>query len=621
MTSQIPRRGGQSQSSSLAQATAAAAVATAARRNEDITATASHSSYDYNSSSHQQQQERQGQLGQQEQQEQQEQFLDIGGLTYADLEGPFDPEVTITPFATSPPNFTTIATTPEFAAATTAASASSSKTGQLPAAEQLQAESTPPMPSSSSPIQIEDDEPRRCWICYSDETEDPVPKPEWRSPCPCRLTAHEACLLDWLADIENSSSRRRLRRGKLQCPQCKSEIVVRRPRNLVVELVRKADVLAGKMIAPGLALSLVSMVWAGCCMHGLYSFRAVFGSEVAHRMLMTGDGLLRRTRINIGLPLIPIILILSRTRYADRSLPVFPVLFFALQGNGVRNIDAQLWPPSPSLTFASLPYLRSAYNICYERLFGKHERRWVASVRPRAGEIEQGGGQRGRLGDEDNDDNDLEADDEDEFDDIVGWQVQIQLNMNAGNNNEDAARAAIAAVEAAADTDDEDSDSEEEEEEEDLPNQQEEQQQEQQQPQRQQHDQDEQHQQQQQQQQHHHHHRQRNQGGRAAGGAGREDIFSGSLADTILGALALPTISASMGSLLNAILPRSWTTPATSKVRPGLLQSKWGRSVVGGCLFVLFRDFIRLYCRWKIAQTHRKRRVLNYDRRLKRVVP
>jgi hypothetical protein len=111
-----------------------------------------------------------------------------------------------------------------------------------------------------------------------------------------------------------------------------------------------------------------------------------------------------------------------------------------------------------------------------------------------------------------------------------------------------------------------------------------------------------------------------------------------SLADTILGALIFPSIAAAMGELLRHTLPGSWVTPpsgapATSwlggwistggrvgtKGRPtGLLQTRWGRSLVGGCLFVGLKDAVLMYVRWKMAQNHRRRKILDFgpkDRR------
>ena len=35
--------------------------------------------------------------------------------------------------------------------------------------------------------------------------------------------------------------------------------------------------------------------------------------------------------------------------------------------------------------------------------------------------------------------------------------------------------------------------------------------------------------------------------------------------------------------------------------------------MVGGCLFVGIKDAVMLYVRWKMAQNHRRRRVLDHD--------
>lgn len=102
--------------------------------------------------------------------------------------------------------------------------------------------------------------------------------------------------------------------------------------------------------------------------------------------------------------------------------------------------------------------------------------------------------------------------------------------------------------------------------------------------------------------------------------AGRE-IYPVDIASTIMGALFFPAISSIMGDLLKHTLPKKWvmksvlsmsyrqtkTLPATS-----LLQEKWGRSIVGGCLFVVLKDALILYVKWKRARDHGKRRVLDY---------
>jgi hypothetical protein len=98
---------------------------------------------------------------------------------------------------------------------------------------------------------------------------------------------------------------------------------------------------------------------------------------------------------------------------------------------------------------------------------------------------------------------------------------------------------------------------------------------------------------------------------------------------SLIGALFFPAVSSLMGDLLKVALPNSWARkPATSAfpfwaqknnhfnvgIR-GLLQEKWGRSIVGGCLFIVLKDALILYCKWRKAQIQKKRRVLDYVQR------
>ncbi|KAL4873433.1 hypothetical protein BDV12DRAFT_159976 [Aspergillus spectabilis] len=426
----------------------------------------------------------------------------------------------------------------------------------------------------SSPSANIAEDPRKCWICYTDETEDTPLNSEWRSPCPCALTAHEACLLDWLADMENPRSRKHnSRSAKMVCPQCKTEIIVTRPRSYIVDVVRLVERLAGRLVLPGMVFTLAGTVWAGCCAHGVYSMYFVFGTDEAKYILEEAADGAWNSGLNLGLPLIPLVLIFSRTRYAEGLLPAIPVLFFATHNPG-HEPDFDLWPPSAAVAFAALPYIKSFYNAVYERLFGKLERRWIAEVQPRQADINE-------LDDNappEHPEPDPEPEDGHilmEFD--VEFQVgmgiddgpQGLLGLGGGNGQQQAGQPA------------------------EQPAGQQEQ----------------------------------NQGGgingQALGLGQRENIVheTSSLADLVLGALAFPAISASMGGLLKNVLPKSWTTAsALERGRPGLLQTRWGRSVVGGCAFVLLKDVLVLYCRWKLAQTHRRRRVLNYDRSKKKVV-
>jgi hypothetical protein len=87
------------------------------------------------------------------------------------------------------------------------------------------------------------------------------------------------------------------------------------------------------------------------------------------------------------------------------------------------------------------------------------------------------------------------------------------------------------------------------------------------------------------------------------------------IAETVLGALAFPTIAGLSGEFLKLLLPRAWTLPHRSK---GFFAQKWARSLVGGCLFVVCKDAILLYVRWRMAQIHRGRRVVDFERSTRR---
>ena len=99
--------------------------------------------------------------------------------------------------------------------------------------------------------------------------------------------------------------------------------------------------------------------------------------------------------------------------------------------------------------------------------------------------------------------------------------------------------------------------------------------------------------------------------------------------ESVIGALIFPSVAAAMGELLKHTLPKSWVMPPIITGRfggrrlgspTGLLQQKWGRSLIGGCLFVVAKDALMLYVRWKMAQGHRKRKVLDFDRSKKQYI-
>lgn len=104
---------------------------------------------------------------------------------------------------------------------------------------------TPRTSSTARASPVPEEEEIRCWICFASEGEEDKPRGEWKAPCKCTLVAHEACLLDWIADmqktgIENGSNQ------KPACPQCKTPIRLKEEQSVVLDMVDQAGRIAGK---------------------------------------------------------------------------------------------------------------------------------------------------------------------------------------------------------------------------------------------------------------------------------------------------------------------------------------------------------------------------------------
>ena len=420
------------------------------------------------------------------------------------------------------------------------------------------------------PIRVStSNEPRKCWICFSDETEDSPTSSEWRSPCPCALTAHEACILDWVAAEENANSTGPERK-KIQCPQCKAPITIARPRSLIVEGVNAVERATGRLLLPFAMVTVLGTVITGCWMHGFSTVYLIFGPQDAERLLGMDSQMSMNSSWGMGLPLIPLTLCAARTTAADNLLPILPIFYFA--SNSPRR-DGPLWPPSAAMTMATLPYLRAAYREFYKRVVAPKEKAWTKEVQPRAGEdgenaaqgqeqeeVRNGGGGDGV---EFEVDFQLEVieDREEEVEEPQRPQDPAAANPPAGNQgNADRPVEDDLRFEGP------------------IP--------------------------------HHHNHNH----GPAPRGVGVLQIEARKATQSIIGALIFPSISAAMGVLLKAVLPRTWTTPPSRWERypAGFLQSRFGRSIAGGCLFIVLRDTILLYSKYRLAQDHKKRRVVDY---------
>ncbi|KAF1828533.1 hypothetical protein BDW02DRAFT_574789 [Decorospora gaudefroyi] len=506
---------------------------------------------------------------------------------------------------------------------------------------------SPPLPSDApapqeqkealrqqSAPQEEDDEPRKCWICFNDETEDDETTSEWRSPCACSLVAHEKCLLDWIADMEAPSSGRRAGRsaGKILCPQCKSEIVVQRPRSFVVDTVRTVERFAGGLQLPGFVLVTGTALYSALTLSGTATIYQIFGTQDALQILgplyetpnprvnsvalRLWEHLRQHWRLDLGLPLIPTVLVASRTTFADSFLPFLPLIFFVSSGQPGDEMLQLQWPPSAAFSFAALPYLRGFYNAYYDRVWLPREQQWLKEIQPRAGEDTNADAPvqaDGHVQDDEGEDGVEEVEIELDFDIFADWNGggEAAQHDEPGNHPAPAARGLAGPIDAPPEDDNDQIPALAEADPENIageqnaapapnipmqppaPR----------------------------------HRRVRRERGLT--------FSTTSLAESILGALIFPTLAAAMGELLRHTLPSAWVTPPTGPPtmswlggwintngktggvgKPtGFLQTRWGRSIVGGCLFVGLKDIVMLYVRWRSAQNHRQRSIVDHARK------
>ena len=438
-------------------------------------------------------------------------------------------------------------------------------------------------------------------------------------------------------------------RKEIKCPQCKSEIHLARPRSLAVEIMSRVEKLTGQMLLPGVVLGSVYTLFIASSHHGAHTIRMIFGAADAEAILAPTSRISslelhlqrylsiparplfpgwRGLRVELGLPMIPAALIASRTTFADTILPLLPIIFFATHPQHQQELTYGFWPPSAALTLVTLPYFRSIYEEYLERVWGERERQWMKEIRPNLGHEENAAEGRGEEQGQNNNNDDVvqlqidideETDDEEEVeeedgnDDEEGEQGEqgeqeeqeeegeeeiiaaaAQANLPPGTRLEPVQAPGQPAAEQRPPEQQRGRANEAVNQAADPPP-------------------DGQQGRRNQQNHNHHHH--------------RVDInflaYATRIAETTLGALIFPWASSLTGMGLELVLPSAWTMPRTvygRAVPTGLLQTRWGRSILGGCLIVVLKDAARIYCRWKTAQTYRRRRVLDYDKQLGKII-
>jgi hypothetical protein len=402
------------------------------------------------------------------------------------------------------------------------------------------------------------------------------------------------------------------------CPQCKAEIQIDRKYSGLINVVNKAESYLSMATVPALVMTVAGGFWTACLCYGINTVYIIFGDEDAaavfahaqvrnYRGMGVADMLSRVIlpfapvthlgwRAYLGLPMLPAALVMSRSTYADIVLPIFPLLFFMRQGSDFEKLDLTSWPPSAPVVLSMLPYLRSCYNALYERAFGDLIKSWNRELEPRltsgddasntpADQANAGVDARNRGEAAQHDQGADESDGEDDVDMVIRVEAGLgdgnMLDMNVmvdeinPNNEQDIVEALEEAIEAVQVRVNE---------------------------------------------------VERNQNAReqarqgpaqvvaaANNGGAREYVFSPEYSGRrALGALLFPSVAAAMGMLLKATLPKYWTTRQAGSPVVYLLQKRWGRSVIGGCLFIVLKDALSLLYRWQMVRAFKTRRVLDY---------
>lgn len=303
-----------------------------------------------------------------------------------------------------------------------------------------------------------------------------------------------------------------------------------------------------------------------CYIHGFASIFFMMGKTDAVRLLgiRRVDGQVN-TNVFFGLPFIPIVLALSRTSYADGIFPILPMFFLMNRQRPTKN--GPLWPPSMMMTLCAMPYIRSIYNGFHKKVLAPREEAWLKAIQPRAAQ------------DSDEAPNNAAAQPEHQIaaeDNLLDFELGVQVevieeeeevveppppndgaapppqNENQAQPPQPAPPANPHAPPAAPPA-----------------------------------------------------HFQRH-----------INIDLSAIASAIIGGLLFPTIATGMGFALHTLLPSRLTAPprtywhGTAR-QTGLLQSRWGRSLVGGLLFVVLKDALVFWTSWGRKEGHRRRRVLN----------
>ncbi|KAJ8060973.1 hypothetical protein OCU04_010053 [Sclerotinia nivalis] len=417
-------------------------------------------------------------------------------------------------------------------------------------------------------------EMKTCWICQMDDTDDGPQTSPWRSPCPCSLQAHESCLMEWIAVSADKEMA-----PKIACPVCKYQLKIDQPKDYLVLTADKLQRMAKHLVLPTAAGAVFSCVYSGSLLFGVNSLALIFGADEARTITLEHyDDFLDRRILGdyIQLPIGQIMTkylfpflggsfmtvpswrtaiglpLIAPTLILSRTKiadSVFTIVPVTYFLFSPDNKNITSWPPSPGRTFALLPYVRLAYNTLYHHMFYDLEKRWDLAVQRKPREGETA--------------EQIALEQRRGQEGFLNFEVEIVDEVRDQDGNlvppDDHVHAPAGDRNG---------------------------------------------------------NRHQNGGDQEGENANENDwgvrrnVSTHSLSFQFMGAMLFPAISSIMGDALKYALPSIWMRTRNGK--PGLLQHKWARSVVGGCLFVMLKDVVVLYCKWKKARDFGKKKIIDF---------
>ena len=529
-------------------------------------------------------------------------------------------------------------------------------------------QSTPAASHVIIPAPIATTDQHVCWICLQNDTD--TPNATWVNACPCSLEAHEDCLLQWIAEMETSRTRSK---GGFKCPACKAPIQIEEPFDRFLAI---RDHLYRQYSAASPII--LSLVFTGGAAAGMASYGYVVASVFAGRdrvgrwLGLQSQGHMRWTAVpmavlklsSIGPGLVishwapflrsvvglPISLLVSNL--PTRLLGTYSLLTPSVQyaASLVSQEDFPTWPPSPGWAFTFMPLVQLSYMYLFDDLFGPLDMRLNRALRrqrpaeepaaleeqaqqvapapePAAGaqvagrqrapagilaslanftrtvldlfegpvegevniEVEVGENFELRIdggGDEEHDELDehhleggdvLEGGDEFQILHENGAHQRVPEQPRPAEAVENQHQAAVRPADAPPAPEPARQNQPP------APN-----------------------------------NNNQNQNQRRNNNAvanPRDPSPFTVITNSIVSSLLLPVISYSIGALIRLAVPKAWSTPPLRKPPTGLLQQRWSRSLVGGCLYVVLRDVLELYTKYRRVQVKLRRKVKNVEKK------